>query len=399
MKKTFILIFIIVSGICFAQPETDTLVFSIDPISIEDSLPRQNDANCISLIMPITDSVYMQRLSALPFEFEMTYNPIVKRYIELFTVKIKSRFEVTLGLSEFYFPIFDEVLDSFQIPNELKYIPIIESALNPRAVSHANAVGLWQFMRGTGKENGLLINNSVDERQGITESTIAAAKYLKKLYTIYNDWQLALAAYNCGPGNVNKAIYRSGGKRDFWEIYQFLPRETRGYVPEFIGVAYAANYQKEHNITPIPSSLPLQIDTVTIHKNLHLQQVSEVLNVDINTLRRINPQYIRDFVPANGTRTFALNIPSETKSDFCVLKDSIYAHKSLYYANEFQKLNSYPYYQAGNKVTHKVKSGECLSIIAEQYNVSVKSIKNWNHISGTFIRQGQKLVIYLPEKG
>jgi membrane-bound lytic murein transglycosylase D len=404
MKNTFLIIAIgllsTMNG--FPQSAPDTLLSPIHLIDNTDSLEVPNDTLPVSQYLNIPDSIYMKRLSALPFEFEMTYNPVVKRYIELYTVKIRNKLKIIIGLSNFYFPIFEEVLNAYQLPDELKYIPIIESALNPRAVSRARAVGLWQFMKGTGKENGLTINSYVDERRGLTESTKAAAKYLKRLYNTYNDWQLVLAAYNCGPGNVNRAIHRSGGKRDFWEIYRYLPRETRGYVPEYIGAAYAFNYYKEHSIDPVPAAFPPQIDTIMIFKNLHLKQVSDVLGMNIAVLRMINPQYIKDIIPANGKTVYLLNIPLEQKLRFHELKDSIYAYHSSFYKNEIRKQSNLSYTShSGNrtKITHHVKSGESIWLIAGQYKVTVNNIKEWNNISGSTIRQGQKLTVYVPKNG
>jgi membrane-bound lytic murein transglycosylase D len=244
-------------------------------------------------------------------------------------------------------------------------------------------------MRGTGLESGLVINGYIDERRGIQESTEAAIRYLGKLYAQYNDWQLALAAYNCGPGNVNRAIARSGGKRSFWEIYKYLPRETRGYVPGFIGAAYAFNYHKAHGIEPVPCNLPEKIDTIKIAKNLHFKQVSEVMGIDLNTLKMINPQYTKDFVPSGNKKQFVLYLPATDKERFCAMRDSIYAYNSVFYQKECENLLKTPDY-----IVHRVKSGECMSVIAQHYHVSVSSIKKWNRISGTSIRQGQKLVIY-----
>lgn len=368
---------------------TDTLFTRNDTLGFSDSLFLLTEQDQYITGLYIPDSIYKQRLSALPFTFEMTYNPTVRRFIELYTVKLQDKLSVMLGLSSFYFPIFEAYLDSFNYPRELKYLPVIESALNPEATSKAHAVGLWQFMRGTGLENGLVINGYMDERRGIQESTMAAIMYLGKLYAQFNDWQLALAAYNCGPGNVNRAIARSGGKRSFWEIYKYLPRETRGYVPGFIGAAYAFNYYKSHGIEPVPSGFPEKIDTIKIDRNLHFKQVSEVLSIDLNTLKMINPQYTKDFVPSGNKKQFVLNLSATDKERFLAMRDSIYAYNSAFYQKECEKLLKTPDY-----VVHRVKPGECMSVIAQHYRVSVSNIKKWNRISGTSLRQGQKLVIY-----
>jgi membrane-bound lytic murein transglycosylase D len=391
MKSTSLIILILMLAAlpCIAQTEQDTLI--VPTVIINNDAPV-NSLDTITQVKStnIPDSVYIKRLSQLPYEFELTYNPVVRKYIDLFTVKMKSRFEVILGMSEFYFPIFDKILQDNGLPVELRYIPVIESALNPRAVSSAYAVGLWQFIRTTGRDNGLHINGYVDERRAITESTIAAARYLKRLYAIYNDWPLVLAAYNCGPGNVNRAIYRSGGKRDFWEIYRYLPRETRGYVPQFIAVAYAHNYYKEHEIVPVPAAFPPLIDSVTIKKNLHLMQVSQVLGIDIKTLRLINPQYMKDYIPGTEKTSYGLTIPLEFKCRFLELQDSVFAYKSTYYQNLSKTFAP----DEHGRIVHVVRSGECLSVIADRYNVSINKLKRWNNIKGTMIRKGQRLVIF-----
>lgn len=380
-----------------SQVNSDSVLIQTHFGSIPDIAEIQNDSSIINTNEVISDSVYIKRLSLLPFEFKMTYNPIVKRYIQLYTVKIKSKVEVMIGLSTFYFPIFEKVLRSNNLPDELKYIPIIESALNPKATSPVHAAGLWQFMKGTGKENGLTINSYVDQRRGCIESTNAAAKYLKMLYKSYHDWQLVLAAYDCGPGNVNRAIRRAHGKRDFWEIYPFLPRETRAYVPAYIGAAYAMNYYKEHDINPVPSMFPAQTDTIRIFQSLHLQQVSQVLGIDIDLLRRINPQYIKDMIPGTSLTDYALHIPGEQKENFIALQDSIYAYRKSYYKNEYHQRQ----YASGRnvpvnsvKIIHRVHAGESIGQIAAQYKVSVKKLKGWNKISGNNIKKGQKLVVY-----
>lgn len=338
------------------------------------------------------DSIYIQRLAALPFEFKMNFNSEVKRYIELYTLKSRKKSEQIIGLGLFYFPIMDKIFESYNLPVELKYIAIIESSLNPGACSPQNAAGLWQFMRPTGKTLGLRINSYVDERRAIIESTEAAARYLIKLNKIYNDWQLTLAAYNCGSGRVNSAIKMVKGKADFWKIYKYLPKHTRAYIPAFIGLAYTINYHNEHGLIPYPSSLPDSIDTVHLNIKLHFKQVSDILNVDINTLRRINTQYLRDIVPANEQSTYSLNIPAEYKTRFLELKDSIINSKSPVLTN-VSHVNTTPV--SGNKIIHRISSGENLWIIAKRYGVTVNSIKEWNNIAGTKIKPGQKLVIYL----
>lgn len=388
---------------CYSQTESDTLLSPIIYAENIDSLNLQIDTVHVFNSLLIPDSVYQKRLSMLPFEFKMTYNPIVRQYIELYTCRIKDKLQIFIGLSDFYFPIIDEAFKTNQLPNELKYISIIESALNPRAVSRCRAVGLWQFMKGTGKENGLMINNYIDQRRSIVESTNAAAKYLKTLYNTYNDWQLVLAAYNCGPGRVNKAIKRAKGKTDFWEIYKYLPRETRGYVPEFIGAAYAFNYFREHNIIPVPTNIPLQTDTINIYKELYFEQVSNVLGVSMDILRQINPQYLKDIIPANDKNQYSLRVPIDLKTKYYELKDSIYSCRTSFLEKNFQKINKSNQQiisstGAGDIITHKVQSGESIWLIANHYNVKVNNIKVWNNLTGNTIKKGQELIVYLPKR-
>jgi membrane-bound lytic murein transglycosylase D len=393
MRKIFfnllLLFFLINHGI---GQVNDTL--GVSKITVDSLGPSPTTDTIIYSIKRYTpDSVYIQRLSALPFDFKMNFNSTVKKYIELYTLKSRKKSEEIIGLGNFYFPVMDKIFEAYNLPLELKYIAIIESSLNPAACSPANAAGLWQFMRPTGKLIGLKINSYVDERRAIIESTEAAAKYLLKLNKIYNDWQLTLAAYNCGSGRVNKAIRMVKGKVDFWKIYPYLPKQTRTYIPAFIGMAYTINYYREHGLKPTPCAFSCTIDTVSLNKNLHFKQVSDVLGLDINLLRRINPQYLKDFIPANEQTMYSLSIPAEHKTRFLELKDSIYASKrpqisNISHANTV-KVN-------GNKVMHRISSGENLWSIAKHYGVTVKSIQEWNNMGSSKIKPGQKLIIYLP---
>ena len=253
------------------------------------------------------DSVYARRLLDLASPIQFPYNNIVKGYINRYTSSRYGTISRILGMSQYYFPIIEEALLREGLPVELRALPIIESALSPTATSPMGAVGLWQFMPTTGKSYGLEINSLVDERRDPYLATQAACRYLKDLYAIYNDWSLAIAAYNCGPGNVNKAIARSGGK-NFWEIYDYLPRETRGYVPAFIGASYAYAYHQQHGIEPTEAPIPLSVDTVRINKLMHLEQISSTIDLPIETLRQLNPQYKLDIIPAT-TKTYALVLP------------------------------------------------------------------------------------------
>ena len=244
------------------------------------------------------DSVYLKRLHNLPSEMELSYNSVVRSYIEMYAVRKRDQVSYMLALGDYYFPMFEQALDRYGLPLELKYLPVIESALNPAAVSRAGATGLWQFMLQTGKGYGLEVNSLVDERRYPYKSTDAAVNYLKDLYAIYGDWNLVIAAYNCGPGNVNKAIARNGGKRDYWEIYYSLPRETRGYVPAFIAANYIMNHYADHNICPAhSSSLTVALDTVHVNERIHLEQITGVLNIPLEELQRLNPQFRRILIP------------------------------------------------------------------------------------------------------
>ena len=263
----------------------------------------------------ITDTMYAKRLAALPTIVRMPYNNMVRSCIDRYTKKGRSQVSYLLGISEYYFPIIEEEIDRIGVPRELKYLPIIESALNPKAASRAGAKGLWQFMFHTGKLYGLKANNYIDERFDPVKATSAALHYLKDLYDMFQNWELAIAAYNCGPGNVKKAILRSGGSTDFWKIYPWLPRETRGYLPGFIAASYIMTYYEDHGICPMESELPIAIDTIHINKNLHFNQIVEVCGVDIQELRALNPQFIKDIVPGEN-ETYVLRLTNNTTTKF-----------------------------------------------------------------------------------
>ena len=348
----------------------------------------------------VSDSLYKARLNMLPTVAEMSYNNVVKRYIEVYTIKKRNQVEVMLGLSEHYFPIFDDIFDYYGVPNELKNMAIIESALNPRAYSRARAVGLWQFMYGTGRVYGLEINSLVDERMDPIKATHAAARFIRDLHSMYDDWLLAVAAYNCGPGNVNKAIRRAGGKKNFWEIYYYLPRETRGHVPAFIAATYTMHYHKEHFLFPKEINIPVDVDTVMINEKLHLKQVSEVLGLPHKQVQDLNPQYRYDIVPGQ-IKSYALRLPSESTLAFIDHQDSIFAHKDsiLFDVTKVSapKHSKYAAQMPGKdyvKLNYTVKSGDAVGLIAQWYNVKTSDLRYWNNIRGNMIRSGQKLVIY-----
>lgn len=273
-----------------------------------------------------TTEEYQERLRRLPVVMEMPYNSVVQKFIDQYSGRLRRTVSYALGAGNFYIPIFEEALDYYGLPLELKYLPVIESALEPKAKSPAGAVGLWQFMLATGKRYDLKVNSLIDERQDPYKSSWAAARYLRDLYKIYRDWNLVIAAYNCGPTNVNKAIHRANGVRDYWTIYPYLPSETRGYVPAFIAANYIMNYYCEHNICPMKTKLPITTDTVTIMRDLHMQQVAELCNIDVEAIQALNPQYRTQLIPgSSGPMTLCL--PTETLNMFIDLKDSVYNYR------------------------------------------------------------------------
>ena len=347
------------------------------------------------------DSVYADRLNRLPSVISLPYNHIVRDCIDLYAERKRDLVRYMLGMADFYFPIIEEVLDQHDLPLELKYLAVVESALNPVALSRVGACGLWQFMLPTGKSYGLEINSLVDERRDPRRATEAACAYFKDMYAIYGDWNLVMAAYNCGPGNVNKAIRRAGGKRDFWAIFPYLPRETRSYVPLFIAASYIMNYYCDHNLCPLQTSLPLATDTVMINNALHLQQVSEVLQLDVATLRALNPQYKRDIVPGN-TRPSVLKLPAAATYAFVGKEDTVYKHRmEEYLANLVTTTGN----ATGNKaatreqITHVVLQGENLYTIANRYGVTAKNIRKWNGLNSNRVPKGKRLKLYVDNGG
>jgi membrane-bound lytic murein transglycosylase D len=389
--------------------EMDSII-SVRPLAIpddnEDSLFVEIDTTK-TFISDYPDSFYIKRLSKIPSVVELTYNQVVKRFIEVYTVKRRDRVEEMLSLRDYYFPIFEEVLDKNGLPLELKYMAVIESALNPYAVSRAGATGLWQFMYGTGRLYKLNINSFIDERRDPFAASNAAAKFLKDLYSVYNDWTLVIAAYNCGPGNVNKAIRRSGGKRNYWDIYYYLPRETRGYVPAFISAMYVMNYYQDHGLSAKSIDVPPLADTIMVNKNIHLQQIADVLHLPLQELRELNPQYRRDIIPGKYI-TSPLRLPTEYALHFIDFEDSIVKYKSNEYLSGDFKITPIgsrsSRYLPGpprgdmQKIYHKIITGETLGQIAEQYHVRTDDLRYWNDIYRNRIWAGKNLVIYLPKK-
>lgn len=351
-----------------------------------------------------SDSVYIDRLSRIPAVMEMPYNEIIRKFIDMYAGRLRNQVSFMLSACNFYMPIFEEALDAYNLPLELRYLPIIESALNPSAVSRAGASGLWQFMLATGKMYGLESNSLVDERRDPIKATWAAARYLKELYAIYGDWNLVIAAYNCGPGTINKAIRRANGKTDYWEIYNYLPRETRGYVPAFIAANYVMTYYCDHNICPMETNIPASTDTVQVNKNLHFEQIADLCGVSIEQIRSLNPQYKKNIIPGDS-KPYTLRLPQNNISAFIDQQDTIYTHRADELFRNRRTIairdNTPPSSTRGKAATgsgkliyHKIKSGETLGTIAGKYKVRVKDIQSWNGMRNTKITAGKRLKIY-----
>lgn len=364
--------------------------------------------------------VYIDRLKRLPNIMEMPYNEIVQKFIDRYTGRLRRSVSYMLGASNFYMPIFEDALMAYDVPLELKYLPVIESALNPKATSRVGAAGLWQFMPSTGKQYGLEINSLVDERRDPVKSSYAAARFLRDLYKIYGDWSLVIAAYNCGPENVRKAIQRSNGKADYWSIYPYLPRETKGYVPAFIAANYVMTYYCDHNICPMRTTLPAKTDTVTVTRDVHLKQIADVCGVSLDELRALNPQYRRDIVNGNS-KPSAIRLPISVVNSFISNEDSIcnyqadqlFTRRSLvevdesvqprssYSRKSYSSSKSTGRSKKGKKNKKKstrsksvtIKNGDTLSEIAARHHTTVKKLRKLNGISGSNIRAGKKIKV------
>ena len=318
-------------------------------------LSEDSDCNMRNVNPTYTKEEYINRLSRLPTVMEMVYNEVVQKFIDRYSGRLRHSISYMLGASNFYIPIFEEALEVYQLPLELKYLPIIESALNPKAVSRVGATGLWQFMIGTGKQYGLQVNSHVDERRDPVKSSYAAARYLRDLYKVFGDWNLVIAAYNCGPENITKAIHRAKGEKDYWRIYPYLPKETRGYVPAFIAANYIMTYYSQHNICPMTTRLPAKTDTVMVSRNVHLEQVAEVVGINIDLLRSLNPMYRRDVIPG-ASEPLPLRLPQTEVSKFIDMEDSVYTYKVdelLSKRSEVEVRDDVPTYYKKSKRSYK----------------------------------------------
>lgn len=396
MKRLLFILSILVPSLLAAQEKVadTTTIFFDEALAWIDTTDCQSD----TLITELPDSIYKIRLQALPLIIEVPYNEVVRKYILRYIKHSPRQLAALQRKSEYYFPIFENIIARHQLPYELCYLSIVESALNPQARSHMGAAGLWQFMPATGKRYGLEVNSLVDERMDPIRSTEAACKYLSDLYDIFNDWNLAIAAYNCGPGNVNKAIHRAGGKRDFWSIYPFLPRETRGYLPIFIAVVYAMNYAGMHGICPSEPLLTMASDTIVTTQRQHLKQIAANLDIPLSELRRLNPQYPRDIIP--GNKEYAICLPIEKVGEYIDNERTILAYQADELINNrrdeielLQRTSVYGGYSINGVTYYKIKAGDTLGGIAKKFHVSVKQLKAWNGLKSDAIRAGKTLKI------
>ena len=405
MKKLFIIILLFPLFLNAQLPvlEDDPIAAMLDSLYNKKILTKffqkgnfnkQNKFHFSPDSIPIYDDyVYEARLAKLNTQspFDLIYNTHVKAYIELYVIRKRELLSRLIGLSQLYYPLFEQILDKYNLPLELKHLAVIESALNPNARSRAGAQGLWQFMYPTGKLFGLKVTSYIDERCDPYKSTIAAAEYIKYLYSIFKDWQMVLAAYNAGPGAISKAIRRSGGKTTYWEIRPYLPRETQGYVPAFIAANYVMNYYQEHNIIPaIPKKNFFELDTIVLKDAMTFEQISQLLDVPVEEIAYFNPQYRKNIIPEGG---YTLTLPKEKIALFLTNEDEIYAYIQQ------QKENTFLAQQTSTqeeKIVHKVKNGETLKSIARKYGISIQDIKTWNYIGKKGLRPGKHLIIYKP---
>lgn len=388
-------------------------------------LKRDADCNFPNVNKTYEPDVYKDRLRRLPTIMEMPYNNVVQKFIDRYSNELRNAVGIMLGASNFYMPIFEQALETYNLPLELKYLPVIESGLNPKAVSRVGATGLWQFMLATAKNYGLEINSLLDERCDPIKSSYAAANYLSDLYRIFGDWNLVIAAYNCGPDKLTQAIHRAGGSKDYWKIYPYLPRETRGYVPAFIAANYIMNYYCEHNICPMTTDLPAKTDTILVSRDVHFKQIAQVLNVDEELVRSLNPQYRKDIV-IGYTKPSTLRLPVDKINSFIDQEDSVYAYNAdvlLTKRSEVEVAQEIPSYSSGRTSASSsrksysrskskrsrrkssrssrrrrsssksvtVRGGDTLSEIAARNHTTVKKLKRLNGLKGNNIRKGKKI--------
>lgn len=388
----------------YTTTSTDTLL-SQWYMHRQSRIPGREQYNMDSVVFTtdVPDSVLMRRLEEMNSFITLPFNETVKNYMVLYSEKMPAKMSEMMGLSQYYFPIIEETLRKYDLPLELKYVAIIESAFNPRAESRVGAKGMWQFMYRTALSYGLRIDSYADERMDPIASIDAAARYFKDAYSIFGDWSLAISSYNCGSGNVNKAIRRAGGSRQFWDIYEYLPRETRGYVPAMVGAMYAFRYSNEYGIQPAPMSLPTYVDTFHIHKNLHFSQISEVLGIPLSDIRDLNPQYYTDIVPGAHSSEEVIRLPFNYSSAFIDMQDSIYRYKAdVLFTTKVvdgrETIGGRPVQTARPSATpqwvyYKVRSGDNLGKIARKYHTTVRKLKTWNNLKSDRINIGQRLKV------
>ena len=362
------------------------------------------DMDSVRFTSEVPDNVLIERLERMNSFIQLPYNETVKNYMVLYAEKMPTKMSQMLGLAQYYMPIFEEAFRKYGLPLELKYMAIIESALNPLAVSRVGATGMWQFMYSTARNYGLKIDSYIDERMDPVASVDAAARYLRDAYRIFGDWSLAISSYNCGSGNVNKAIKRAG-RRDFWSIYPYLPRETRGYVPAMVGAMYAVNYAKEYGLEAIPVQIPAHVDTFMLKKNVHFRQISEVLGIPIDDLRDLNPQYYKDIVPGSQGEQ-ELRLPFNYSNAFLDYQDSIYRYKAdemfsgsvddgrgTSTASRTTTTKRSTASSTGQWTYYTVRKGDNLGKIAKKNRTTVANIKKWNNLRSDKIRVGQRLKV------
>ncbi len=375
------------------QPhELDSLLYEWN---VRTNLISDDSCNATGENPQFTQEEYISRLSRLPNVIEMPYNSVVRQYIDRYCERMRRSVSIFLGAGNFYIPLFEEALESYQLPLELKYLPIIESALNPKATSRVGAAGLWQFMIATGKQYGLEVTSLVDERRDPIKSSYAAARYLKDLYEMFGDWTLVIASYNCGPNNTLKAIKRAGGVQDYWKIYPYLPEETRGYVPAFIAINYVMNYYCEHNICPLGTNLPESADTINVTRNVYMDQIVDLCGISMDQLKALNPQYRTNLIPGDA-RPSTIKMPSNAVSAFLTAGDSIYTHRLAELSKnrkvvEVDETKARSTASSGSRKTVTVRRGDTLGAIAQRNRTTVSKIKRLNGLRSNNIRAGQKL--------